>query len=421
MNLLPLETFRHIFSIHPFHFWQLANFDDVPVTNDCDSVVYEYGWQNLDASGRVEIRDAIETAEAKLLRYLGYRVAPQYTETTVDFPRYNDHRLGNHRFADSYGRWLSVQLPEGEIRAIGVESLTLIGSAVVIYSDQDTDGLDDTFTLSIATAETDPDKIAVYFAAADRLDGDAAGDKWRIEPVKVEISGGTASIRGRSWMLVKPVLYQGVTRRRIDPTVSTNFVASLEVYIRTTDPDGDTLDDSQAVLIWETSPYPYWFGAGGCCGGTTDSSTDPAAVAKAIARVGIRDAKHGIVSVGGARYDSGSGTWSSVEWGNCRPPDRILIRYLAGLPLVNGQMDQTWQKVVAHLGGAELQKPICACKDAYRILYNYQFDLSRTAGNNDEAYNITAETLNNPIGPRRGQVEAWRVIQEEYITRGFSL
>lgn len=420
MNLLPLETFRQLFSMHPYHFWQLANFDDVPVTDSCDTIVYEYAWQNLDAAGRVEIIQSIEQAEAKLLRYLRYRVAPQYTETTVDFPRYNDHRLGNFRFADSYGRWLSVQLPEGEIRAIGVESLTLIGSAAVVYSDEDSDGLDDTFVCTIATTETDPDKIAIYFAAADRLDDESAGDRWRIQPVQVAIASGTATIRGRSWLLVKPVLYQGVVRRTFDPTVSANFVASLEVYIRTTDPDGDSLDDSQAVLIWETSPYPYWFDAG-CCGGTTDSSTDPAAVAKAIARVGIRDAKHGIVSVGGASYDSGTGTWSAVEWGNCRPPDRILIRYLAGLPLVNGHMDPTWQKITAYLAAAELQRPICACEWANRKIYFQQFDLARAAGANDEQYSISPEALNNPLGTRRGQIEAWRAIQDEYITQGFAL
>lgn len=421
MNLLPLEQFRRHFSFHPFHFWQLADTNLVPVTTACDTVVYEYAWQGLDAAGRSEIREAIEEAEQKLRRYLGYRVAPQYTEATVAYPAYTDHRLWNFSEADGNGRWIGMRLPEGEIRAIGVESLTAIGTANVAATDEDGDGLDDTFTLTIATTETDSDKIAVYFAAADRLDNQAAGERWRIQPVQVSISGGTATIIGRYWLLVKPILYEGVSKRSLDPTDASSFVTTLEVKIRTTDPTGTTTDDSQAVLIWETAPYPYWWGGGGCCGSNPgNDSRDPAATAQAVARVGIRDAKNGIVTVGAAAYNATDGVWYAIDWSICRPPDRVKIRYLAGLELEDGQMQPLWQDVVAMMAAAQMNRPICACDTANRKLYDAQFDLARAAGANDEQYSIAPEDLANPFGTRRGQVRAYQLVRREYITQGFT-
>lgn len=419
MNLLPLEQFRKHFSFHPFHFWQLADTELVPVTTACDTTVYQYAWQGLDAAGRSEIQEAIEEAEQKLRRYLGYRVAPQYVESVVNYPLYTDHRLWNFSEIDANGRWISVQLPEGEIQAIGVESLTAVGTANVVATDEDNDNLDDTFTLTIATTETDPDKLAVYFTAADRLDNQPAGDRWRIQPVQVQISGGVATIIGRYWLLVKPILYEGVSKRALDPTDASNFVTQLEVKIRTTNPAGTTTDDSQAVLIWETSPWPYWWGGGGCCGGSTDSSRDPAAIAQGVARASIRDAKNGIVTIGAASYNSTDGIWHAIDWSVCRPPDRVKIRYLAGLPLEDGQMQNFWQSVVAMMAAAQMNRPICACDTANRKLYDAQFDLARAAGANDEQYSIAPEDLANPFGTRRGQIRAYQLVRREYITQGF--
>lgn len=419
MNLLPLEQFRRHFSFHPFHFWQLADTDLVPVTTACDTTVYQYAWQGLDAAGRSEIIEAIEEAEGKLRRYLGYRVAPQYVEETVNYPVYNDRRLWNFSEIDADGRWISVQLPEGEIRAIGVESLTAIVTANVVATDEDNDGLDDTFTLTVATTETDPDKIAVYFTSTDRLDSEPASEKWRIRPVQVQISGGVATIIGRYWLLVKPILYEGVSRRALDPTDASNFVTQLEVKTRTTNPNGTTTDNSQAVMIWETAPWPYWWG-GACCGsGVTDSSRDPAAVAQAIARVGIRDAKNGVVSVGAAAYNSTDSVWHAIDWSICRPPDRVKVRYLAGLDLEDGQMQKFWQSVVSEATAAEMNRPICACEPANRKLYEAMIDLALSSGTNALLYNLSPEDLNNPIGTRRGHVQAWKRIKHEYITRGF--
>src|SRR6185369_16921871 len=99
---------------------------------------------------------------------------------------------------------------------------------------------------------------------------------------------------------------------------------------------------------------------------------------------------------------------------------RVTVRYLAGFPLASdGQMQEPYRTMVARLAAAELARPICACDEANRELYRWQFDLARTAGSGDEAYGaVSAEDLNNPFGTRRGHVYAWKQVKNLRQLRG---
>jgi hypothetical protein len=127
------------------------------------------------------------------------------------------------------------------------------------------------------------------------------------------------------------------------------------------------------------------------------------------------------VSLGVASYNTTTGIWTESSIPPCNPPDRAVIRTLAGYPLAaNGQMDPFWQTVIARFAAAELARPICGCDDANRELYRWQFDLARTSGAGDEAYGaISQDDLNNPYGTRRGHVFAWRAVQSRQPWRGF--
>lgn len=421
-NLLPLETFRQQFNFHPFHFWGLADQTLLKSSEGCSPLVRQYSWQNSDAASRSEIAHAIETAEQRLADMLDFTVAPVYVSETVPWPW----------ASDAWGRWWNVQLGAQYIQAAGIEGLTAIqAGAAVVFSDSDSDGYNDTFTIGpLATSVTDPTEIALYFASADRFDGPdystAVGERWRVQPIRVTISGGFVTIKGPAWLLVRPVLYEGVTNigaNGIDPANAANFATTMDVYRRFTDPSGTTQDTAQGALIWETRPC---HGAWCCCDGCAATSTlgspaDPNATAVALARVGLRDARHGIVSLGEATYNTTTGIWSASCCTACDVPDRAVVRTLAGYPLDSrGQMDPFWQTVVARFAAAELARPICGCDDANRELYRWQFDLARTSGAGDEAYGaISPEDLNNPFGTRRGHVYAWRAIQDPIPLRGF--
>lgn len=413
MALLPLETFRRTIGYHPWHYWQLYSTSKAPIESACSGIVRQYAWHDSNAVGRTDILLAIESAEQLLFDYLGYWPAPKYGEETHAFPTPYANGL---RYSGNWGRWLSMNLDQRYIQALGIEALTLIEAGVAVTrSDVDGDTLKETFTLTVNTTITDATQIAVYFAAADRLDGDSAGDRWRIQPVKISISGGVATIRGAAWLLVKPVKYEYYDASATDDgalalDTDANYVTTVDVYRRYTNGDGTTTTTSQGLLTWETP-------GGSCCGSAT-SSTDPASIATAIARVGIRDATNGIVIPAEASYNTTSATWSAIHWTGCVLPDRATIRTYAGYALREGQMDPFFQQVVTRLAAAELEGPICACDKSNRELYRWQFDLSRAAGSNDEQYSISPADLDNPFGTRRGHVWSWKQVRNRRLLGG---
>lgn len=433
----PLDTFRRVFQWNPRHFWGMAGTGKAKITAKCGGLLREYGWQDSDAAARSGIREALAVAEGNLARWLGYRVAPVYAEATLPYPR-----LGDMRFQRVYvsagpdGRRLALRLPEGEVRAIGVEAHTAVGDVPIagafpyvgaapaapylIYRDNDGDGLVDQFEAAIATTVTEPAELGVYVAAADRWDGSPLSERWRILPARVSIAGGVATITGAAWLLVRPVLYEGEDTdplNGIAPETQANYLQLLTVARRFTDSSGATVATAQAVLTWETLPAPAW----ACCpsGG---ASTDPAAVAQAVARVGIRDAAAGLVTPAQAVYDTAAGAWREVTsweaWG-CREPDRVTVRYLAGLPLADdGATARPWDATVCRLAAADLARPVCSCKDANGQIDYWQRDLSQT-GARDDLFQTPADA-GNPFGARWGQVYAWRQVVRERQTPGIS-
>lgn len=426
MSLLPLESWRQIMQFSPWYFWGLGDSTLLKSYEGCSPLTRQYAWQNSDAASRSEIVAAIETAEQRLFDEIDFWPAPVFLSESVPYPWQGQ----------GWGRWASVQLASGHIQAIGREARSLISAAVAVtYADSDSDGYMDTFTIGpVATVVTDPDEIAVYFAAADRFDGPDfttdADERWRVAPVRVAISGGNLTIKGPAWLLVKPITYEGVTN--IGPnglapatTVTTpaHFAATLDIYRRYADATGTTGTTAAATLTWETRPcHGPWCCCDGCSSSLSyGSPNDPSATATAIARVGLRDAEHGILSLGEATYNSATGVWGADCCTACDMPDRATIYYQAGIALDSrSQMDRYWQTIVARFAAAELARAICGCDDANRELYRWQFDLARSGGANDEIYGaISQDDLNNPFGTRRGHVFAWRAIQNATQWRGF--
>lgn len=420
-NLLSLEQFRSLLQINPYWFWGLAN-SEVPLVSGCD-IAYEYNWQASDRTSRQDVREAIERAEGRLREYLGFDVAPTYREATIPYARPENPNWWFGAPIDPTGRRISVQLPDGYVQALGVETVTLRdASPIIAYSDANGDGLLDTATITATVPSgTDASSLAVYVPTAQQPDALGRVERWRIRPLRTSVSNTTATITGPSWLFIRPMLYEGVGRSTLDPDQTSNYLTAVDVCTRTTNGNGTTTATSQAVLTYETLPYPEW---AGCCDTTVyipSSSTDPAAIAQVVARVGIRDAQHGLVTPQEAAYDTTTGLWGSVCWSLCwRQPDRVTVRYLAGYPLTDGLMAGTWAEVVAGFAAAELQRPICACEVANAKLYYYQTDLARTGGNAGDQYGaVAAQDLDCPFGTRRGHIRAWRAIRNARQLRGF--
>lgn len=421
MPAMSLEEWRRAFGLQPWFFWGMGASSPagLRLTAQAGDILTRSSWQSDDAAGRDDILAAIRSAERLLMDTLGYRVGPQYAEATVPWPRLGATALRRGGPWDARGGWLSVTLPEGEIQAIGVETRTLIGTPAVAYSDPDTDGVDELATITIATAVTDPASIGVYVQASDRLDGEPVSEAYRIRPVRVSISGGTATITGATWLFVRPLAYEGTAVQPLDPADPGTLVQQVEVYQRTTSQAGTTAATAGAVATWETRPCHGWW----CCGCTDDpysgSPFDPAAVAQAVARVDIRDARLGIVAPAPSYYDTATGIWRAPDAAVCWEPDRVTVRYLAGVASPDGQqIARAWQTVVARLAAAELGRPICAKQPAGKELARWQFDRARISGANDEGYATSPRDLDNPFGTRAGHIQAWQYVQRVQQTRG---
>ncbi len=430
--MLPLDTWRAFLGFNPWHYWGFADAGAgavVPIESKCSTLVFEYDWQGSDQAGRASIRESIGEAIRILSEYLGYRPAPEYAEVTVPWPRLYHAPMERLRDLDATGRRVAVVAPEGYIQAMGVISRTLIGTATtaplggLVYSALFNPALEDTFTITLPTTATDPDQIAVYFAAADRFNGgdfsSAVGERWRVAPVQVGISGGNVVIVGRKWLVGVPILYENPVAGPLRPNIATNFVTSLEVYQETTNGDGTSVTTCQATLTYETNDCGQCWGRCCCQGGAV--SSDPGTVGQVIARAGLRDQQLGLVTPAAAVFDPTTGLWSSA-WccaGAYCDPDRVTLRYRAGFPLTGGQMDRRYQTIVARLATAELKRRICACREQNERLHDLQVDLTLES-TETERYAVAPEDLTNPFGTRRGHVQAWRSAKDLILRRGIA-
>lgn len=422
-----IEFFRDHMGFNPYWFWGMSDNTEFLRPSDsagkgCRGVVKERSWMDRDIAGRADIRRAIGRAEQRMSEQLNFWPAPVYFEEEIEWPR-----LANKPFVrggpyDADGRWLNVKLRNGYVQAVGVEARTVVRSgASVTYLDEDEDGYLDTAVIGpYATTITNIKEIAIYFTSNDRFGVDnGLSEKWRIHPIYTSISNGQVTIRAPAWMFVRPKLQSGVAPADIDPKADPQpFVDQVDIYRRYTDGSSTDVSSSQATIIWETRPcHGWWCICSSCVSDPfAGSPDDPAATARAIGRVGIRDARNGRVTPAEASFNSSTGTFESWSWHLCEEPDRVIVRYLAGYPLDSqGHPDPVYRELVCIMAAAELARPISGCAEANRQLYYWQQDLSKVAADKD-IYATSADILDNPFGTRRGHVYVWKKIV--HLARG---
>jgi hypothetical protein len=133
------------------------------------------------------------------------------------------------------------------VNSLGARAVSLIASnASVTYSDQDGDGTNETATITVSTSVTDPNEIHVFYRVGDRADNrvifdsaDPTDERWRIEPLRVSVSGGVATLTGHRSLFVSPALwalpyrepnYNASSKRAGDTSNTGDFVTQVDVY-----------------------------------------------------------------------------------------------------------------------------------------------------------------------------------------------
>lgn len=392
-TLLSLAEFFEIIGMHPFYANQLGVNIPARSRGDCQTVLYQEIWQNSDNLARQEIADAIALAENRFYEIAGFWPAPKYIETERhDYPKYYDKRYVN-AYTQPDWRYKAIKTNAGYVQAVGTETLTLLNAAVAVTpQDYDGDGFDEAFSATVAVAAgTDPNTIAAFFTATDRLNNPLTD--WEIRPLSVTVAGLVATIIGGRYLLVQPNLTLEYAPQSLDATAAASYVTEIEVYTRTT----DTSDTGS--LIWER----IW----DTCADNQDG-TSPCDVVVDTACWIARDKDSGWLAPVPALWDADISSFTYSCPTICyRPPDRVTLNYLAGYPRQsNGRMNRTLARIVSMIAVQYVENRKCGCNRVDVRLESWRQYPSDGQSN----VFITPEQANNPLGSSRGYMEAWNLL-----------
>lgn len=385
-TLLPLDTWAAIMGINPWEFNQVG--EGFPVVNraQCPYVWFQFPWQE-DFLSREELAQTIARAEFAMAQELHYWPAPKdFVNEVHPYPRpFNRSLYGGG--GTPRGQWKALQLNWGKVQGGGVLVRTAVNLAgAVVLTDNDGDGIADRFTVTVATTITNADEIALYFTSADR-NGVPVAEQWRVRPVNVTLSGGNAIITGHPSLLIKPDLTTITNPDILNVSTAANFVTALEVYRLYLDTTSTAANPAQGTALWEDP----------ACG------APPCAVEWLPVCQGARNAEMGLVSVD---YLQGGLYCPPSD----REPDRVALHYVAGEPLVNGQMNPSMADVVAHLATAWLPVTKCGCDRSNRILDYWR---GIEAVDTEGVVGVTLkQSDDNPFGVQRGALYAWERVQQ---------
>ena len=382
-TLLSLDQWCEVMGFDNWQFNQIGEGGGLQFRNEaqCEEVWFQEQWQRQFLS-REEIALAIAKAEATIAPLLHFYPAPSYT-VAEEVPYPNDYRVQTPDWLTPRGMWKSVNLPYKKFCEIGTISRTLIEADVTYTtSDKDGDSLDDTFTMTVTTTETNPDYIYVYYNASER---DTLDETWQIRPLRVTISGGTATIVGKLSQIVLPSKQLLPNAVPLDVGASI-YATELDVY----QVKPDTTDIGTAY--WVERPSAGCYGSG----------------SSAITRYDIANKRAGLIRpVINGVYTFG------------RAPDRVEINYLSGIPLNGGRVAQPYAQVIAYLACAYLPALSCGCERSDQKLYFYRNSPTDTE---QGTFPITIEQVNElNMPPVRGGFYAARQILLDMEADGISL
>ena len=375
----------------------------------------QYAWQAAGRIGREDIATAIATAEQMFRAFTGFSPLPDWYVNEYNLTdRLNQPELSPWATWSVGGRPRSVQLQNGYFIGGGQRTQSVISAgAAVVYTDPNGDGYPELATVGpIATTVTDVNQIAVYMAAADtHLAAGAAAAE--IRPITVTIAAGMVTITFRRELAVDPDLVTALEPQAVDGTVAGNFVTTVDVYQRYTDPS------TSVMLGWLPFPTCGWCGDGTCssCGESVDYGC-----------LLQRDERRSIVTYTPGTYDAATLTWTPGSWQDWRSPDFVRAWYRAGWrdesqarPYYD--MDPLWARAIAYLSVSLLDRPFCGCDSVSEIISRWQTDLALSQSNEagSTSWSNADQTLSCPWGTRAGAVWAWNQVQDQAIGTGLKI
>jgi hypothetical protein len=368
----------------------------------------------MDRVAREDLALAIAQAERDIADQLKWWPAPIWIEQEVHmYPRYHRpefYNIGGHNVR---GQNKSVTTHYGKIIAPGQRALTELTPAVLAFTDEDGDGFSETATVTVATTETDPCNIKVYF------DGRNGAPEWEIRPARTKtIAGGTFTATFWAWQLIDPDLWEEIPTIVDFEAINLDlavYESAVDVYIEYNDTTA-----TSAVFYWE--PQPSTTSTCGLCLGV---GCVACTLTEQDGCMHIRDVERGVVAPGPGTYDAVDGQWDGVCYSVCRDPDQIKLYYYSGnldRGYLNGStcepLSDWWATAIAALATARLERPMCACGNSTQKAGGWQQDMALSGGSRDDGRrSVTFALLDNPFGTRAGEVLAWQRVRHDPAIR----
>lgn len=362
-TILPLDYFREVLGIQPYHFWQLTTTRHR--FEGCSSVYSHERWLSDHGPGRNDFIMAINAAEAMLANVLGYQVGPMYSEETIDLalPKVFGYK---HKTA-----WQHINV-------VGKLTYTTLSAAVAPNYNNPADWV----TLSVNVGNVSACEVIVCYP----------GTFVEIRPIDVTVASGTATIKIRRWLLGNPANWENGDAH--DADVAGNMLATVDVLRKWYDVT------QQANLLWEPSISDCGCLEPGCAICSLSSVT--ACVTEA-------DYAEGIVDCRPASYDSEQGKYVAVTaLPQYRRPDMVRINYYHGL-LDGCWMPVAWRKTVTVLAVSMLDSGVCGCADVVNAVQYWQRDLNESTPSG--TFMLGQSEMEGAFGKKRGALHAWNAVK----------
>lgn len=405
---LPLDRWAEIIGLDMFHFNQVIT--TLRPDNACNSgedIWMQHPWMNANKVSREDLAEAIQEAEHMIANEVGYNLLPDWT---ID-ERHETERPGMRElFSGGVNvRWMEKSLitSQGKYRhgywlSGGIRAKTVISAgAAIVRTDSDGDGYTETCTVTVVSAVT-PEEVRIYFP------GENGADEWEIRPIKVVASGANLVITFKIWQVPDPNLWDRLDATGINGDVLASFVTTVDVYRVYNDPS------QQATLMWEPDPL-------GQC--TVCNGTGCAVCAFAVQTACLhgRDPRLGIVVYTPAEWSAADQSFSASDFSVCREPERVRLWYYSGARYeewaqIAGKsptrdLDPYWEKSIAYLAAALLQREVCACNNTEIFVDRWREDLARNG--REVSFQNSPALIDNPFGTTRGAVYAWKHVNAE--------
>lgn len=343
-----------VMGFNPFWAAQIGEPRDLLQTDigQCETVFYQTPSQRNQHLSREDVAQALLNAQQIISDIALTHPAPLYEQVLVQYPRPTRLDYAN-QWAGATHRLKPVTYKYGNIISMGIPEDTLIDdSATVVFSDPYSDGVDTLWTVTVAVpAGTVASEVVVFYTAGDTPD-DLTHADMQIYPVKVSISGNTATITGH---VTQIVLVENYRKLKPEPLDASNpiYATELEVWRR-------TIDLTQAGTL-------QWDNVGGCPTPPCNYSTSAACFYPTNAYLGY------ITPVPG-QYDEAEADYVSLYPNQWRAPDRVLMNVISGIPrATNGMVASPWREMICYLATAIMpQQKSCGCADADTIMYYYR-------------------------------------------------